>query len=75
MTNRQEEAGSRWVVYALDDDGKPTHFLGVCDDAEEATETMDKWWKAFRTGEKAEPRDYGGVSKRPVATFEEWGDG
>jgi len=65
---------SEYIVYVMDDDtAKPTgQFLAVAESVEEADELMEKWWKAFHNGEKAEPRNYGGVSHAPIAEFDEW---
>jgi len=62
---------SKHVVYTLDHKNKPGHFLAVVE-SDEVQDVIDKWWKAFYNGEKAEPREYNGISHRPVADFEGW---
>lgn len=68
---------TQWVVYIFDDeDARPMqYFLDVCDDRESAYESMKKWWRAFDTGKKGEPDNYGGVSFAPVSDFDEWESG
>ncbi|ELY68901.1 hypothetical protein [Natrinema versiforme] len=63
-----------YVVYTLDEDLKPGHFLAVVD-SDELEDAMGKWWKAFHTGEKEPPKNYNGISHRPVAQFDRWADG
>lgn len=62
---------TKHVVYALDEDDKPGHFLAAVD-IDELDDIMDKWWKAFRNGEKQKPKEYNGISHRPVSDFERW---
>jgi hypothetical protein len=66
-----------YVVYTLDEHSNPGHFLEVVEGTEELEAAEKKWWKAFRSGEKLEPKNYEGISHRPVARFDEWaaGDG
>jgi len=74
--NAKGESGDRqYVVYTLDEDARATHFLSVEDSSDAAQETMEKWWKAFDSGEKQKPREYGGVSFSHVADWERWEDG
>ena len=68
----QNKSECQYVVYTMDGDGKPDHFLSVEEDAEDATEEMNRWWLAFRNGEKVTPNGYDGVSFRPVADFDRW---
>lgn len=75
QSNDTEEAQVRHVVYAMDSNGHIAHILGVARGRDELDECMDKWWKAFDSGEKKQPRDYGGISHRPVADFESWKEG
>ena len=56
----------------MDEDGKPAHFLSVESSAEDASEEMNRWWLAFHNDEKVTPRNYDGVSFRPVADFDRW---
>jgi len=62
---------TKHVVYTLDETDKPGHFLAVVD-SDELDDTMAKWWKAFDSGEKAKPREYNGISHRPISDFESW---
>ncbi len=75
MNANDESRNRQYVVYTLDEDANATHFLAVEDNSDDAEETMNKWWKAFRSGEKQKPRDYGGVSFSHVAEWERWEDG
>jgi len=62
-----------YVVYIMDDDGKPTtKFLAVAETKIERNKSLHKWWKAFREGEKAKPENYGGVAYSHVAEFDDW---
>lgn len=72
MSDKKSKNGTKWVVYTMDEDCKPAHFLAVEDSAEAAGAAMDKWWKAFRNGEKAKPKNYNGISQRPVSQFDRW---
>ena len=65
---------TKHVVYVISDErGTPTgRFLGIADSSQTADDLMEKWWKAFDSGEKAKPMDYGGISYGPVSDFEEW---
>jgi len=73
------ESGSskrtKYVVYTLDEDAKPGHFLEVCEGVGEVREAQNKWWKAFHNGEKETPKNYNGISMRPVADFDRWNEG
>lgn len=60
------------VIYTMDEDCKPCHFLAVADSWEGAQDEMDRWWKAFAYGEKAKPENYNGISHRLVADFDRW---
>jgi len=58
----------KWVVYAMGS----MKFLAIADSRSEASDKADKWWKAFDSGEKAKPKEYQGISFKPVANFEQW---
>lgn len=73
MVNQDHQ--TKHVVFAEDTEGCPTHMLDVVEGTDELEESMNKWWKAFHTGEKAEPRDYDGIGHRPVARYDQWKDG
>ena len=75
MTQNNDTERPSYVVYTLDNDLKPAHFLEIVDSHDDLGDAMDKWWKAFHTGEKAEPKNYNGISHRPVAKFDRWADG
>lgn len=75
MTGTQDTGDRQYVVYTLDEDANAIHFLAVEDSSDAAQETMEKWWKAFRNGDKQKPRDYGGVSFSHVSKWERWEDG
>ena len=68
-------ASQQWVVYSIHSEGGTGRFLDIADSREEASDLGDKWWKAFHTGEKAEPAGYAGISWAPVADFAEWKEG
>jgi len=65
----------RHVIFTLDEDLKPGHILGVAQGFEEIGEVSKKWWKAFESGEKEKPKNYRGISNRPVADFDRWSEG
>ena len=58
----------QWVVYAMGS----MDFLAIADTESEASDIAGKWWKAFDSGEKAKPKEYQGISWKPVADFEQW---
>jgi len=62
---------TKHIVYTLDEADKPSHFLAVVE-REEIQETMNKWFMAFRDGEKLKPREYNGISHSHIADFEVW---
>lgn len=63
---------TKHVIYTLDEQHKPAHFLAIAEDRDELQAKMGKWWKAFETGEKQEPKEYNGISHRPIADFDRW---
>lgn len=65
----------QWVVYSIHHEGGTGRFLGIADSQDEAQEIGNKWWKAFNSGEKAEPAGYAGISWAPVADFDAWMEG
>lgn len=70
-----DEDTDQWVVYAFDSDCNPIpYFLAIEECHKDAYKSMERWWKAFENGEKAQPSDYGGVSYSPVGSFEGWKD-
>ena len=73
--DRQEGDTRQYVVYTLDEDANPVHFLGVADSVDEAEMEMNRWWKAFYEERKTTPENYGGVSLQHVSNFEQWEDG
>ena len=61
-----------WVVYTISHLGCVGHFLGVAQKREVAEDIANDWWKAFDSGEKAKPKDYAGISWKPVADWDDW---
>jgi hypothetical protein len=75
MTQEESNAGTQQVVYTMDEDLKPAHFLAVVDNREELEEKIKQWSRAFESGEKVKPDNYNGISHRIVADFDRWDSG
>jgi hypothetical protein len=74
--NDDLESATPHVVYTLDGDVKPQHFLAVVEGGfNDIQDEITRWWKAFESGEKAKPDEYNGIGHAPVADFDRWEDG
>lgn len=63
------------IVYVGTADQQVSHVLDVVEGHKERRKSMDKWWKAFKNGEKKPPEGYEAIHHMPVSDFVEWPEG